>query len=190
MARLREFDTDVALDQITCVFWEKGYEGTSISDLMCATGLNKQSLYTAFGNKSEIYMAALKHYEETRMTPISDMLKGEGTPRERVGKMLQSVIAKARKSSGRRGCMIGNAAVDHAALDKSAQDKVLKCISHMETSLTALIGEIATYSVDKKLCRSRARALLAGYFGMQVMTKAGVSTSVLKDVRDMLISDI
>ena len=67
MGRPREFDTGEALEKAMKAFWANGYEGTSIQDLMTATGLQKQSLYSAFGNKRDIYIACLKHFDETRL---------------------------------------------------------------------------------------------------------------------------
>ena len=190
MARPREFDSHEVLDQMTGVFWEKGYEGTSMRDLLKATGLNKQSLYGAFGNKQEIYLAVLKNYEETHLRPVAEMLRGTGSPRDRIGQLLQMVIDVAIKSSDRRGCLIGNAAVDRSVLDKKANAKVLSGVRQIEKNLAETIGEMAPYKLDKSLCRRQARALLAAYFGMHVLVKAGVDRSVLEDVRDATLKSL
>src|SRR5262245_59406118 len=60
--RPREFDTDQALDRALEVFWRKGYEGASISELTEAMGINRPSLYAAFGNKEELFRKALDRY--------------------------------------------------------------------------------------------------------------------------------
>ena len=190
MARPREFDASKALNQMMGVFWARGYEGTSISDLMSVTGMAKQSLYSAFGNKCAIYLAVLENYEQTRMRPIADMLRGSGPANERIGRMLQSVIDAAGKSQNRRGCMIGNAAIDHAVLDKKAQDKVLNCVKKMEKTMSTALEEMAPYDKDTAARRSRGRVLLATYFGMQVMAKAGVGRAVLSDMRDAALNDL
>jgi AcrR family transcriptional regulator len=62
--RPREFDTDQALDRALEVFWRKGYEGASISELTEAMGINRPSLYAAFGNKEELFRKALDRYEQ------------------------------------------------------------------------------------------------------------------------------
>ena len=64
MARPRAFDPDTALQDVMNVFWKKGYEGASLQDIEAATGLNKQSLYRAFGDKRAMYLAALDIYEK------------------------------------------------------------------------------------------------------------------------------
>ncbi len=64
MARTRQFDTDEALDRAMVVFWRKGFDGASISDLTAAMGINRPSLYAAFGNKDELFRRALGRYAE------------------------------------------------------------------------------------------------------------------------------
>jgi AcrR family transcriptional regulator len=64
MGRARAFDADQALDRAMTVFWSKGYEGTSLSDLTEAMGINRPSLYAAYGNKQELFRKALERYGE------------------------------------------------------------------------------------------------------------------------------
>jgi AcrR family transcriptional regulator len=64
MGRARAFDADEALDRAMTVFWSKGYEGTSLSDLTQAMGINRPSLYAAYGNKQELFRKALERYGE------------------------------------------------------------------------------------------------------------------------------
>jgi AcrR family transcriptional regulator len=63
IGRPREFCTADALDKALRLFWEKGYEGTSLSDLTDAMGINRPSLYAAFGNKESLFRKALERYE-------------------------------------------------------------------------------------------------------------------------------
>jgi AcrR family transcriptional regulator len=64
MGRARAFDADEALDRAMTVFWSKGYEGTSLADLTEAMGINRPSLYAAYGNKQELFRRALERYGE------------------------------------------------------------------------------------------------------------------------------
>jgi AcrR family transcriptional regulator len=64
MGRARAFDADQALDTAMTVFWRKGYDGTSLSDLTEAMGINRPSLYATYGNKEELFRKALERYAE------------------------------------------------------------------------------------------------------------------------------
>ena len=63
IGRPREFDTEKALELATALFWRKGYEGTSLSDLTQTLGITRPSLYAAFGNKEALFRLALERYE-------------------------------------------------------------------------------------------------------------------------------
>ncbi len=64
MPRVKEFDPDQALDRAMELFWRKGYEATSVQDLVEHMGINRFSLYDTFGSKHELFMAALDRYSE------------------------------------------------------------------------------------------------------------------------------
>ena len=85
LGRPREFDEDEALAKIMNVFWAKGFEGASMSDLVSATGLRKGSLYAAFGDKRAIYRKALALYDRTAIDRAVRLLAGPAAPDSRTG---------------------------------------------------------------------------------------------------------
>ncbi|HZS46102.1 MAG TPA: TetR/AcrR family transcriptional regulator [Blastocatellia bacterium] len=74
VGRPRTFDIDKALDRALMVFWRKGYEGTSLADLTNAMGINRPSLYAAFGNKEDLFRRVLDYYSQRHMAFIGDAL--------------------------------------------------------------------------------------------------------------------
>ena len=74
MGRPREFDEDAALEAAMRVFWEKSYEGATIADLTEAMGINRSSMYTAFGDKEAVFYRAVERYRKMRMTSIGQAL--------------------------------------------------------------------------------------------------------------------
>jgi AcrR family transcriptional regulator len=102
--RPREFDLDRTLDSAVRVFWRQGYEGTAIADLTEALGINRPSLYSAFGNKESLFHRVLERYSEQRAAYVLESLK-ESTARSVVEHLLRGA---AEATTGRglpRGCL-------------------------------------------------------------------------------------
>src|SRR6476646_10527504 len=110
MGRPRTFDMDQALDQALQVFWENGYEGTSIADLTEAMGVDPPSLYAAFGNKEKLFKKALDRYE-TRRDEIFEAAFAAPTAREAIQRLLEDTAERLRGRNGPSGCLMVQAAL-------------------------------------------------------------------------------
>ena len=104
--RQRGFDKEEALDKAMRIFWKKGYVGTSISDLTTGLGINKPSLYSAFGNKEQLFIQTSKHYFERYAETHSQYLNSDGTVKERLSKFLSSVISQQCGDDTPKGCYV------------------------------------------------------------------------------------
>src|SRR4051812_28497699 len=102
MARPRAFDLEVAVDSALHVFWAKGYEGASLDDLTAAMGINRPSLYAAFGSKEALFRRAIDRYVTTYGAGITAALEAD-TAREAVARTLRAYADAA----GRPGCPAG-----------------------------------------------------------------------------------
>src|SRR5713101_4688267 len=78
MPRPTSFDEDAVLDQAVQLFWERGYEGTSLADLETHIGLGRQSLYNAFGDKQTLFLKALERYQRAVMEKVLAHLNASG----------------------------------------------------------------------------------------------------------------
>src|SRR6476661_593631 len=105
MGRPRTFDLDQALDQALQVFWEKGYAGTSISDLTEAMGINPPSLYAAFGNKEKLFKKALDRYEDLRDQILEEAFAAP-TAREAIQRLLEDTAERLGDKCSPRGCLM------------------------------------------------------------------------------------
>jgi AcrR family transcriptional regulator len=105
LGRPRAFDTDKALDRALTVFWNKGYEGTSLTDLTRAMRINRPSLYSAFGNKEALFRKVLDRYVEGPAAYVREALR-EPTSREVVGRLLSGTIELLTDSQNPRGCLM------------------------------------------------------------------------------------
>lgn len=172
MARPREFDLDTATDNLMNAFWKAGYEATSLSDLMAATGLKKGSLYAAFGDKRAMYLRGLAAYDAQYVDAAVEMMANL------VGRAaLEAFLdlpAKSAEAQDRRGCYLCNASMDADALDKAsrllANTSREKLISAIQTSLTQA-NERGTPIDD---IAAHADRILALYFGLRTLARSGV----------------
>jgi len=180
MARKREFDEDKVLDALRDVFWEHGYEGTSYSDIMTATGLQKGSLYSAFGDKRTLYQKAIARYDAQMVSAGVKMLRNETlSPKVRIETLMNGPVEAAETREGRRGCLLCNAAIDQAPTDKDTERSVMTSMNRLKEAISFTINDDA-----------KAEHILASYFGARVLVKAGMSKEVLKTVRDQTLKTL
>ncbi len=181
--RPREFDEDDVLSKITDVFWNQGYEGTGLSDIMKATGLKKGSLYAAFGNKQSMYHKAIQYYEQDVVAKGCAMLRGEGDPAERLTMFLNMPIVDAHDAQDFRGCFLCNAATEQAPDDPGAASLIAQGFDRLENALTYLMSEMHPENAAKDT-RSIAQTLITLYAGLRVMGRAGATRERMESARD------
>ena len=104
VGRPRAFDTDAALEKAMCVFWRQGYEGTSLSDLTEAMGINRPSLYAAFGNKEELFRKVLERYGKGPANYAQEAL-GQASARQVIEHLWRGAAANAADPLYPRGCL-------------------------------------------------------------------------------------
>src|SRR3982751_4547831 len=103
--RPRSFDADRALDQALKVFWSKGYEGTSLPDLTTAMGINRPSLYAAFGNKESLFRKAVERYAEGPAGYVGEALELP-TARAVVESLLEGAVRLLSDRKHPSGCLM------------------------------------------------------------------------------------
>ena len=183
--RPRSFDKDRVLDAALRVFWEKGYEGASLSDLTEAMGINRPSLYAAFGDKEALFRQVLKRYEQGPVAYMKDAL-GEPTARGVIERMLRGTIAALTRPQSPHGCLYVQGAL--ACGDDS--DPMRKELASRRSA-----GEVA---LRKRLKRAKdegelplgaepadlARFYMAVMHGMSVQAAGGASRAALESVAE------
>lgn len=102
--RPREFDIDEALASALQIFWRKGYEGASLTDLTEAMGITRPSLYAAFGNKEALFRKALDLYEREKLAYVSEALQAP-TSRQVAERLLRGALAMLTSECEPRGCL-------------------------------------------------------------------------------------
>lgn len=103
--RPRAFDIDIALEQALLLFWRKGYLGVSLTDLTEAMGINRPSLYAAFGNKETLFRKALDRYRDQHTAYYRDALE-EPTARRVIERMMQGVVDLVTNPGNPSSCLM------------------------------------------------------------------------------------
>lgn len=182
MARTRTFDPEEVLQQAMELFWEQGYEATSVQDLVDRTGLSRSSLYGTFGDKHALYLQALDRYRQAGMVRLRPLLEQGSSPK---GSLRNAFEAVAQESAAdRRGCFMANATVERAACDAETGRRAQESLRRMQEAFKETVeraqtqGEIGAGRDAQALGRFLANA----YYGLRVMARAGATKEELRDV--------
>jgi AcrR family transcriptional regulator len=104
--RPRTFDPDTALEQATHLFWKRGYEGTTLSDLAEAMGIASASIYACFGSKADLFRQVMERYGMTYGGPPRQALTEHGTARAAVNAMLHATVDQITRPDAPHYCML------------------------------------------------------------------------------------
>ncbi|SDM40124.1 TetR/AcrR family transcriptional regulator [Allokutzneria albata] len=175
MGRTKEFDPDVALRAAMELFWRRGYEATSMQDLVDHLGIGRASIYATFGSKHELYLSALDRYCESMDGSALTALSQPGPALPAVRAVMRSFAERSLADEERKGCMVTNTAVECLPRDQQAARRVDASHDAIETALAgALIraqnqGELA----EDRNPRAIARFLVTFLQGLQVIARTG-----------------
>lgn len=181
MARPRKFDEDAVLDAAMLCFWSRGYEATSIRDLIEKTGLAGASLYNAFSDKRAFYQRALDHYVEGSIGERIRRCEAMG-PREAIEAFFAEIVKRSLDDKEHKGCMLVNAALDVAPHDPAVREFVAGVLLRLEAFFLRNVrqgqadGSIATSHSAEEL----ARHLLGILMGVRVLARVRPDRTLLE----------
>jgi AcrR family transcriptional regulator len=184
--RPREFDSIQVLDAAIRVFSERGYHGTSISDLTEATKLTQGSLYKAFKDKQGIFLAAFDRYRTQRVEKMRQAIGESGSGLQRLRNALRFYVDSAQGAQGRQGCLVVGSMAELSTFDPEVARHIASALERNEAMLADLIrqgqedGSISIY-VDRA---AGARMLLCLAQGMRVVGKTGRSRAAMQAAVD------
>lgn len=104
MPRVEVFNREIVLSKVRDLFWNKGYNGTSMQDLVETTGLNRSSLYNSFGNKQSLYEMVLKQYQEASKSLFQDALSRADNPKQAIQNIFENVLEDMMSDTDQKGC--------------------------------------------------------------------------------------
>ena len=185
------FDRDAALETAMHVFWERGYEAASISDLTSAMGITPPSLYTAFGDKEQLFLEAIERYALGYGSAGARALKEEPSARSAIERWLLEAANELTQPCHPKGCMVVMAATNCSAAAERVQDALLlrrtEAIADVGRRIQGGIdsGELPDDTDAKDLANFYATI----YQGMSMQAKDGAThESLLATVRTAMRS--
>ncbi|CAA0106788.1 HTH-type transcriptional repressor ComR [BD1-7 clade bacterium] len=142
MARQREFDEDEVLDAVMRAFWRGGYEATSLTDLMAATGLSKGSIYKAFGDKHQLFMHAIGRYMDEFTQLSRDSIASGDTPIASLQNWQKAMLNHAdQDEEACKGCLAMNTTLELGPHDEAVRERLASHREHILSMMNAKVDE-------------------------------------------------
>ena len=190
MSRTKAFQPESALHSAMDLFWQKGYEATSMRDLLDAMSIGRGSFYDTFGNKHSLFLTALDRFEKTRTTWIIEALESPDPPLESIRYVFERTVDSLTSFEPRRGCLLANTAVELAPQDPEVAEKILAYIQRTENAFAnALKRARQTREIPQdRNPQSLACFLVSNLHGLRVMARAGADRQTLYQVVEVALS--
>ncbi|GAA2010416.1 TetR/AcrR family transcriptional regulator [Catenulispora yoronensis] len=184
--RPRSFDREEALEGAMAVFWEHGYEATSIAQLRSALGIGGPSLYAAFGDKRTLFFEALDRYLRTYGAFTQRALAEEPTARGAIARLLHEAAAAYTRPDRPPGCLLISATTNCSPQSAEVADRLRDIRSASAVALTAKLAEGVRAG---ELPAETDVHVLAGYYGavirgMSALARDGATTEELEAIAD------
>lgn len=189
MARPKEFDREQVLDRAIELFWARGYEATSVGDLIDHLKIGRQSLYDTFGDKRALYLAALDRYRQKYGDLIPDLLEGTGDIRKVFSRVFAKLIDVAVERPS-KACMLVSAAAERCPSDREVAVRFCTNTSALERTFTE---RLARAQRERELAKHHDPAALAAYFvnairGLQIAGRGGMEPAALRRIADTTLA--
>ena len=171
MARVREFDPDVALERAMHLFWRKGYAETSMRELVSYTGVAHAGLYSAFGSKRDLFRAALEHYMERVLGQLFKGLEQPTSGRAEVEQLFEMLLSQLEAGGWQEGCFMCNSAVEFG-------DEPGKIQSNINKNLARIVNAFQG-ALERAKLKGEVRADLDPHATADLLVTTFVGSAVL-----------
>lgn len=190
MARTREFDVEKTLDAAMQLFWEKGYEATSLSDLTSRMGIQRPSIYSTFGDKKELFEAALRKYTKLHASHVRNRLHNNPSAKEAFRAFFEGLVAEEYEESSSRGCFCINTMVELAPHDEkfeilTREHQMYLSVIFQETIERGIQSGEFEIGVNAK---ALAQTLVVSLIGLTVMMKSRPERSFVDNTLEVILT--
>jgi TetR/AcrR family transcriptional repressor of nem operon len=183
MARPREFDESAVLDAAIQCFWSRGYEATSVKDLIDETGITAASLYNAYGDKRGLFRTALDRYVDSSIAGRMQRCAAL-PPREAIEAFFAEILSRSLSDREHKGCMLVNSALEMAPHDPEFQRIIARVLTRIEKFFLDCIerGQAAGTIARAMSADQLARHLLGVLLGVRVLARVRPERTLLEGV--------
>jgi len=190
MPRPKEFNPDDAIEKAMQVFWHKGYEATSMEDLLNAMDLNRGSLYDTFGDKRQLFLKVIDRYCTTFADAKCSLLDQPGPVLPTLRRFINDMIEGGLADPQRRGCLISNTVMELSPHENEIAGTLRQALKMVEDTFFKVLARAEQQGELKhdKDPRALARFLTTMMQGIIVMIKAGASADVVKQTLETTLS--
>jgi TetR/AcrR family transcriptional repressor of nem operon len=183
MARPREFDEGQVLAAVIQCFWNRGYEATSVKDLIDETGITAASLYNAFGDKRTLFRTALDHYVEGS---VGERIRRCDAlpPRDAIETFFRDILHRSLNDVDHKGCLLVNSALEIAPHDPEFQEVIASVLHRIEKFFLKCVKSGQADGTISRLvpAENLARHLLAVLMGVRVLARVRPERKLLEGV--------
>ena len=186
--RPRGFITEEVLEKVRGVFMAKGFTGASLDELAAAAGLNRPSLYAAFGDKEQLYIATLRFYGTKSIAGLDAILAGPGTIQQRLARVYSAAIDLYTAPPHRPGCMI----VGTAAVESPSYPRIGAAAAELLAAIEKSLERAFAASDLSKKPTPPARARMAGaiLYAIAIRARLGAKAADLKAFAKSMVPTI
>ncbi|MCV0426518.1 MAG: TetR/AcrR family transcriptional regulator [Roseibium sp.] len=192
--RPRKFDEDETLDRIMLLFWKNGYSATSLDQIAETTGLNRPSLYAAFGSKKAMYLKIIERFADRMHT----YLRQAGMETEGAAPRLKAIMAAAIElytgqtelNGAPYGCLAISTLQSEAVEDADFRQALDRVITRMDKGIASLIRHETRDSLTENEVREAAQHLALILHGLSIRARAGENPEALKILAESAVDKI
>ena len=184
MARTKDFDEVEVLNKAICLFWHKGYNGTSMQDLVDELGISRSSLYDTYGDKHTLYLKALEAYQQSAGKEFCNIINNAGSAKKAIKQLLEWIAGNLLNDNQSKGCFMVNAQVENAAHDPEVNAIVCRNDQQIEGAFYKVIkeGQESGEISNKQDAHALARFIINTVNGMRVSAKSTTDKTFFDDI--------
>ncbi|SDF44244.1 transcriptional regulator, TetR family [Limimonas halophila] len=186
----KRFDQQEVLERALDTFWAQGYTATSIQDLVDRMGINRASLYDTFGDKQDLFLAALRAYDENHRAAWLRELDALGSPLEALRRVFHDWVDAVEQERTPSGCFMVNTSLERAPHDEAVREHVARAQQALADFFGRKIDEAqrAGEVPVEMNADAAASSMLATFMGMLVMARSGADPEALRGTAEGAIA--